>query len=176
MDLVAQKKMNVTTQNYYTISWTDKVHAGASAATVPLLDGFYLHDEDEANNNTKYTLLHRDSYEKHGHAGDAGDQRILREKVFETKPWVMQFSKFLCPDHGNDGVAQSSIKKTKIQKREKRALRPSQQQHAATARTLDEGEFNDEHGAHTSEEERENLDDGRYEKTIYVKTAGQSLL
>ena len=35
---------------------------------------------------------------------------------------------------------------------------------------FDEGEPNEEYGPYTSEEERQNLDDGRYEKTIYVKT------
>ena len=35
---------------------------------------------------------------------------------------------------------------------------------------LDDGEFNEEYGLHTSEQEHENLDDGRYEKTRNVKT------
>ena len=89
----------------------------ASAATLPVLDGFYLHDKTYVNSNTKYTLLHRDSYEKHGHAGDAGDQRILREKVFETKTLGHAIFKiFPCSDHGNDGVANSSFNKTKNKK------------------------------------------------------------
>ena len=35
---------------------------------------------------------------------------------------------------------------------------------------IDDGEFNEEYGPHTSEEESQNLDDGRYEKTIFVNT------
>ena len=69
------------------------------------------------------------------------------------------------------GWQKAQQKKQEHKKTKKHALRPfQQQQHAATARLLDDGEFNDEYGPHTSEEERQNLDDGRYEKTIYVKT------
>ena len=78
------KRMNLT-----------QTHAGASAATLPVHDGFYLHDETCINSNTKCTLLHRDSYENHENAGDASDPEILREKVFERIPWISQFSKFL---------------------------------------------------------------------------------
>ena len=71
-----------------------QTYAGASAATLPVIDSFYLHDETYANSNTEYTLLHRDSYENHENAGDASDPEILRENVFETIPWISQFSKF----------------------------------------------------------------------------------
>ena len=71
-----------------------QTHAGASAATLPVIDSFYQHDETYVNSNTEYTLLHRDSYEKHENAGDANDPEILRGTVFETIPWISQFSKF----------------------------------------------------------------------------------
>ena len=176
MDFKDTEKVGTSTNR--TKRWMEKqmnltqTHAGAPAATLPLLNGFYLHDEAYVNSKTKYKLLHRHSYENQENAGDASDPRILREKVFEKIPWTMQFSKFfLFQITEMMGRQKAQSKKQKHKKTQKHALRSFQQQQlAATARMFDEGEFNEEYGPHTSEEERQNLDDGRYEKTIYVKT------
>ena len=72
---------------------------------------------------------------------------------------------------GMMGWQKAQPKKTKTQKNKKHALRPfQQQQHAATAQTLDGGEINEEYGLYTSELERANPEDDRYKKDIYVKT------
>ena len=63
-------------------------------------------------------------------------------------------------------MTNKNTKKTK-----KHAFRPSrQQQHEATALGLSEATPNDESGSYTSEAMYKDLDDGKYEKTIYVKT------
>ena len=59
-------------------------------------------------------------------------------------------------------MAKSSIQKTRTQKQKKHALRPfQQQQHAATAQMLGDGETNEEYGSYTLEQERANPDDGK---------------
>ena len=104
-----EKRMNLT-----------QTHADAAAATLPVLDDIYLHDETYVNNNTKNTLLHRHSYENHENAGDASDPRILREKVFETIPWIVQFSKlFLFQITGMMGWQKAQSKKQKHKKTKK---------------------------------------------------------
>ena len=66
---------------------------------------------------------------------------------------------------------QKAQSKKQKRKKKKNALQPfQQQQHAAAARMIDDGEINEEYGSNTSEQERENSDDGRYKKEIYVKT------
>ena len=149
-----------------------QTHAGASAATLPATDGSYLHDESYANSNTKYMPLHRNSYENHEDAGDASDPEILRKIVFETIPWTSQFSNCcLFQISGMMGWQKARSKKQKRKKTKKHALRPyQQQQHAATAQMLDDGEINEEYGLYTSELEHANLFDGMCKKTIYVKT------
>ena len=77
------KRMNLT-----------QTHAGASAATLPVTDGSYLHDESYANSNTKYTPLHRNSFENHENAGDASDTEILREKFLKRYHGSVNFQKF----------------------------------------------------------------------------------
>ena len=62
------------------------------------------------------------------------------------------------------------IKKPKRGKTEKLVFRPFQQQQKATALDLSEVAPNDESGSNASEGEYEDLNDGKYEKTIYVKT------
>ena len=97
-----------------------QTHAGASAATLPVIDSFYLHDETYVNSNTEYTLLHRDSYENHENAGDASDPEILMENVFATIPWTVQFSKFfLVQITGMMGWQKAQLKKQKNQETEK---------------------------------------------------------
>ena len=69
------------------------------------------------------------------------------------------------------GRQNAHFDKQKHEKNKKHAFRPSrQQQHEATALRLSEATPTDEFGLHTSEGRYKNLDDGRYEKTIYVKT------
>ena len=61
--------------------------------------------------------------------------------------------------------------KPRQEKNKKHAFRPSrQQQHEATALWLSEATPTDEFGLYTSEGMYNDLDDGKYEKTIYVKT------
>ena len=126
-----------------------QTHAGASAATLPATDDSYLHDEPYVNSNTKYMPLQRNSCETHEDAGDASDPEILRKIAFETIPWISRFSeRCLFQISGMMGWQKARSKnKKRTKNKKKHALRPfQQQQNAATAQTLDDGEINEEYG------------------------------
>ena len=91
---------------------------------------------------------------------DSGDEEVF--KLLKT---------------GMMGWQKAQSKKQERKKTTKHALRPfQQQQHAATAQMLSEDESNEDYGSYTLEQERENPDDGKNEKRIYVKTwAGRTI-
>ena len=99
----------------------------------------------------------------------AGNERDPETKNFETEnqPVVPNFPifRFL----GMVGWQNAHFDKQK-HKNKKHAFRPSRQQHEATALGLSEAMPADEFGLYTSEGMYKNLNDGKYEKTIYVKT------
>ena len=78
---------------------------------------------------------------------------------------------FLSPKNGMVGWQNAKLKKQKHRKNDKHAFRSSrQQQSGAQALVLDDSVFIGEVGSNTTEGKYKNLDDGKYEKTIYVKT------
>ena len=79
---------------------------------------------------------------------------------------------FLSPTNGMVGWQNAHSDKQKHDGNKKTVFRPSQQQqqHKATALDLSEVAPNDESGSYTSEGMYKDLNDGKSEKTIYVKT------
>ena len=71
---------------------------------------------------------------------------------------------------GKVGWQNVQFKKEKPKRTSEPVFRPSQQQREATALGISEVAPNDEYGSYTSEDMYNDLNDGRYEKTIYVKT------
>ena len=78
---------------------------------------------------------------------------------------------FPSPKDGMVGWQNAHCDKQKHNENRKPVFRPfQQQQHEATALELSEVAHNDESGSYTSDGMYKDLEDGMYEKTIYVKT------
>ena len=113
-------------------------------------------------------ITHRETYSPYMYAGSERDPET---KMFETEnqPVVPNFPIFRVL--GMVRWQNADFNKQKHDENKKPAFRPSrQQQHEATALRLSEATPNDESGLYTSEGMYKDLDDGEYEKTIYVKT------
>ena len=145
---------------------TDKKHADDAAATVLMPDSFYQHQ------NGKEMIKSALADHNHFWEDEPGDNGTPRSKIVETIWWVFKTSMllFLLDLLEMVGWQNALLGKPKREKTEKHVFRPFQQQHKATALDLSEVAPNDESGSNTSEGKYEDLNDGRYEKTIYVKT------
>ena len=115
-------------------------------------------------------LAHR---EIHVHYTNAGDDGTPRSKILETIWWVFKTSMLLFHLEilRMMGWQNAHLKKQKRERTNELVFRPSQQQQQkAIALALGEMAPNDEYGSYTSEGMYNDPNDGRYEKTIYVKT------
>ena len=109
----------------------------------------------------KDVSLHRASSNDNMYADESGD----------TGEWIFQrLMLSLFELLGMVGWQNAHFKKQKQERTKKHVFRPFQQQREATALGISEAAPNDEYGSYTSEDKYNDLNDGRYEKTIYVKT------
>ena len=100
-----------------------------------------------------------------------GTERGFAMQIFETIWWALQLLVFtLFQLLGMVGWQNVLLGQQKRGRTKKHVFRPFQQQRENTALDLSEVAPNDEYGSYTMEGMYKDLDDGKYEKTIYVKT------
>ena len=94
-----------------------------------------------------------------------------RTGCFENFKSTFQMTNaFPSPEIGTMGWQSALLGEQKRQRTKKHVFRPFQQQREATALGISEVATDDEYGSYTSERKYSDLNDGRYKKTIYVKT------
>ena len=119
------------------------------------------------------TITYRDTYTFDRYMSDTGNAWVpIKSKNFQTKTCLGDFSTF--PVHrlcGMVGWQIANYGKPKHNcKNKKHAFRfLQQQQREATALELNDAEFIGDDGSHTTEGTYNDLSDGRYKKTKYVK-------
>ena len=118
------------------------------------------------------TITYRGTYAFYAYMSNAGNERDPVTKVFETKTWPDAFSKF--PVFRLLGMVVWQIthyvEQKLARKNKKRAFRSPRQQHAAQALELNDAVLMERTATYPTEGRYNDLIDGRYEKTINVKT------
>ena len=157
----AKFKINTTILMRPNIEGNDANHQFYSRIIDCKITEIYTIFNDDVDINETNDKMRSDKPDSNKHAGAVAATATTNRKSSATHVYTVSLYRTL----GMVGWQNAQPDKQK-HKPKKHALRPFQQQHAATALRLGEAKSPDEYGLHTSGGGYKNLDAGKYEKTV----------